>query len=152
MFGEAGGVAKFVLGCLVLGDMRGVSLFGGGKRRGGEVEESERGWVIMGERVQGSCSGVLGRREVTTLRKEKIMEVFGCSARLFGFFWKGAKNVEGVCKAVRIGKRTRRGQRACARITEVRSIIGCKNDIEEIVASVNCAVRICEVNEEQEHV
>ena len=56
------------------------------------------------------------------------------------------------CEAVRIDRRTRLGPFASARIAEVRSIIGGEDDVEESVASVHCAVSICEVKDKPEQV
>ena len=55
-------------------------------------------------------------------------------------------------EAVRIGKKTRRGHLAYEGISDVRSIIGDNDDAEESVTSVNCAVSICDVNNEQDRV
>ena len=55
-----------------------------------------------------------------------------------------------TCKTVRISKRTRRGHLAYAAITDVRSSY--EEDIGDSVVSLSCAVSICEVNNEQEHV
>ena len=54
-----------------------------------------------------------------------------------------------ICKAVPIGKGpgvVQQGKRtAIESITEVRSIFGYKDGVEENVMSVNCTVCICEV-------
>ena len=56
------------------------------------------------------------------------------------------------CEAVRIVKKTRRSHFASARITEVRSIIGGEDDVEQSAANVDCAVCICEVKDKPKQV
>ena len=51
---------------------------------------------------------------------------------------------------MRISKRTKRGHLAYAGITDVRSSY--EEDVGDSVVSLSCAVSICEVNNEQEHV
>ena len=56
------------------------------------------------------------------------------------------------CKAVRIGKRTRRGHFSSAGITDVHSFSGHMDGVEWCVTNVNGATNICEVSNEQEKV
>ena len=57
-----------------------------------------------------------------------------------------------TCKTVRIRKRTKRSHLTSAGITEVRSTSRGQCDVEECVASVDCAARIREVNDKLEQV
>ena len=57
-----------------------------------------------------------------------------------------------TCKTVCIGKRTRLGHLTSAGISDVQSIFGSEDGVEESVTSVNGAVNICEVNDKPERV
>ena len=65
-----------------------------------------------------------------------------------------AKNtLQLTCSTVCIGQKTTRGHYTSAKISDVRTISGCKNGVEESVTSANCAVGMCEAkcNPKQEN-
>ena len=84
---------------------------------------------------------------ITTLRSEKC-GVFVHITKLLVVRQVGLI----MCQTVCTGKKTRRGHFTLAGKTNVQSICGIKDGDEESVASVNCGVRICEVNDKPERV
>ena len=94
------------------------------------------GWLLVSGMVGWLVCGFVGLLEFTGL-----VYWFGCLVVCLVVF---VCLFACLCKTVRIGKQTRRGRFALARITAVRTTLGYTRVVEVFVTSVNCTVSSCE--------